>query len=69
MKEKKNKKLEEFAKKVEDLIANPKVQVSEIEKMSLFSKESLVKENINTNIFLNLHGEEKYNKWKEKFKK
>ena len=68
MKEKKNKKFEEFVKKVEEFKSKDQQPKEETEVSPLLTEKKLVRENVNTNVFLNLYGEETYKKIMEKFK-
>lgn len=68
MKEKKNKKFEEFVKKVEEFKSKDQKPKEETEVSPLLTEKKLVRENVNTNVFLNLYGEETYKKIMEKFK-
>lgn len=68
MKEKKNKKFEEFVKKVEEFKSKGQQPKEEVEISPLLTEKKLVRENVNTNVFLNLYGEETYKKIMEKFK-
>jgi hypothetical protein len=67
MKEKKNKKLEEFAKKVENL--KLKKEQPSVELISdKFSKDIKTRKVEGINDFSKIYGEEKYKKIMEKFK-
>jgi|TARA_R110000868_G_scaffold84_3_gene856 hypothetical protein len=68
MKEKKNKKFEEFVKKIEEFKSKDQKPKEEAEVSPLLTEKKLVRENVNTNVFLNLYGEETYKKIMEKFK-